>query len=117
MPARIGWLDKPDAWVVSSWTFRQFMEDVLALYPDDPELAFELTAASRAKQLFIDDCDPDFIPRLADALRHTASAICTGQLQTSLTRKPYGTDGVVAEYRHALEKLVGVVGEQPDFAP
>lgn len=117
MAARIGWLDKPDTWVVSSWTFRQFLEDVLSLYPDDPELTFELTAASRAKQLVIDDCDPELVPRMTDAIRRTASAICSGEFQTSLTRKPYGTDSLVGEYRNALEKLVAVVGVLPDFAP
>jgi hypothetical protein len=103
--------------VVSSWTFRQLLEDVIAQHPDDSELHTELKAASVTKTILLDGFHPDFSQRLADAIRETAAAISSGEVQTSLTRKPYGTDGLVTEYRHALEKLVAVVGALPDFAP
>lgn len=116
--ARIGWLHKEGpAWVVSSWTFRQLLEDVIAQHPDDPELHIELKAASATKTILLDSFHPDLSRRLAEAIRHTASDIWSGELQSSLSRKPYGSDGLVAEYRHALERLVAVVGALPDFAP
>lgn len=115
--ARIGWLQNEGAWVVSSWTFRQLLEDVIAQHPDDPELHFELKTASGTKTIILDSFHPELSQRLAEAIRETASGICTGQQQTTLSRKLYGTDGLVAEYRHSLEKLVAVVGALPDFAP
>ncbi len=118
MAARIGWANKKDdAWVVSSWTFRQLLEDVLSLYPDDPELTSELNAASRVKHLFLDNFHPDMTEKVTDAIRETAAGICSGRLQSRLAAKPYGTPDMVAEYRLALEKLVAMVGSLPDFAP
>lgn len=116
--ARIGWLNKPgDAWVVSSWTFRQLLEDVLSHYPDDLEMASEFKIASGVKHLYLDSFHPDLAGRLIEAIRDTASAISSGRIPTHLSAKPYGTSSIVAEYRHALEKLVALIGSTPDAAP
>ena len=118
MAGRIGWSNKPEtAWVVSSWTFRQLLEDVVSQYPDDSDLASEFSTASRVKCLYLDNFHPDLTGRLTAAIRETASAIASGQIQTRLTIKPYGTPEIVAEYRHALHRLVGLIGTVADFAP
>ena len=118
MAGRIGWAKKPEsAWVVSSWTFRQLLEDVLFQYPNDPELASKLKTASHAKCLFLDSFHPELTTRVTEAIRETASAICSGRIETSLVLKPYGTADIVSEYRRSLEKLVALLGSVPDFAP
>jgi hypothetical protein len=115
--ARIGWVNKQNSWVVSSWAFRQLLEDVLAQYPEDPELTSEFKIASRVKCLYIDSFHPELTIRVTQAIRETASAISSGRIQTGLARKPYGTAEIVAEYRQAVERLVALVGSLPDFAP
>lgn len=103
--------------MVSSWTFRQLLEDVLSQYPDDSDLASEFDRATRVKCLYLDNFHPDFAGRLTAAIHGTASAIASGQIPTRLAVKPYGTPEIIAEYRRALEKLVALVGSLPDFAP
>ena len=116
--ARVGWLNKPDhVWVVSSWTFRQLLEDVLTSYPDDPEMVSEFKIASGVKHLYLDSFHPDLAGRLIEAIRETASAIASGRIPTRLAAKPYGTSSIVAEYRQSLERLVAMIGSTPDVAP
>jgi hypothetical protein len=118
MAGRIGWLNKPNhAWVVSSWTFRQLLEDVLTSYPDDPEMATEFKIASDVKHLYLDSFSPDLAGRVIEAIRETASAISSGRVPTRLAVKPYGTSTIVVEYRQSLEKLVAMIGSLPDVAP
>lgn len=117
MAGRIGWARKPEtAWVVSSWTFRQLLEDVRAQYPDD-DFSSELGTASRVKCLYLDNLHPDLTARLTSAIRETARAIASGEASTRLSVKPYGTPEMVAEYRQALARLVALLDSLPDFAP
>lgn len=118
MAGRIGWAKKrKDPWVVSSWAFRQLLEDVLAQHPNDPELASELTTASRTKCLYIDSFPPEFTSRMTEAILVTASAVCSGQIESGLARKPYGTAEIIAEYRYSLQRLMAMLGSMADFAP
>ena len=80
-------------------------------------MADELKTASRVKYLYLDAFNPALTRGLTDAVRDTASAIISGATQTGLSAKLYGTQEIVAEYRHALEKLIALVGSLPDFAP
>ncbi len=118
MAGRIGWLNQPEkSWVVSSWTFRQLLEDVLTQCPDDADLTREFKTASQTKHLILDSFDPELTTRMIEAIRDTASAISSGRIETRLALKPYGTAEIVAEYRQSLEKLVALLGSGPDFAP
>ena len=104
--ATIAWSDDPDEiWQVAGWVFRQVLDDIMAQYPDDLEMAAELTDVRDIKGLNIDLLNPELAARVTNAIWDVVTGILSGSVQSGIVDQPYGDSMTIAQYRSALRDL------------
>ena len=92
--------------MAAGWAFRQVLDDVASLHPQDSEMAKEFEEAKAISGLIVYKLQPRFAARLTTAIRDVVTGVLSGTIQSGIVDQPYGDEGTVREYRKGLQQLL-----------
>jgi hypothetical protein len=98
-------------WYRSNWVFRQLAADVIAAFPQDNELRFNLERASAQGALFIDEMDTNVAATTISALKTVAQDTIQGKVPGWKATKPTDTAGHQM-YLESLAELLTVIASE-----
>ncbi|HYL76980.1 MAG TPA: hypothetical protein VEU96_22385 [Bryobacteraceae bacterium] len=93
------------AWVVAGWAYRQVLADVLALHPNDSEMASTFDRAEAVGYLRLDCLDVALEMRLTTAIKETATSILSGKFPSGIVER-FHDEHTTQEYLKGLRMLL-----------
>lgn len=106
--------DNPDrSWKMAGWVVRQILDDTVSQYPHDSAMASEFDDAKQRSWMVVEGREPEFVVRVTNAIRHTATGILSGEIRSGIHDKRYGVAKTVEQYHEALRELLQVIPPEP----
>ncbi len=106
----MGFSDKPEEiWLKPGWAFRQILEDILALCPEDAEMRKAFEQAELFSDLAVGDLPSELAERIITALGEATTGILAGMVESGITSKLYGDARKQAQYKEALRELLEII--------
>lgn len=97
-----------DIWKVAGWAFRQVLDDVVAKYPKDVEMAQKFEQSKTHSGLHLDRLPSQFAARIAKAILEVTTGILSGTVRSGIVAQPYGDEQTTQQYREALKELADI---------
>src|ERR1051325_4752189 len=72
-------------WIVAGWAFRQILSDIIANYPNDPELRAECFEAEALGFLHIDFLEGEMAAKMREAVCSVTKGILAGKIRSVIT--------------------------------
>jgi hypothetical protein len=111
--AVISFSDKPEQiWCVAGWAFRQVLDDVLAEFPDEPDMRTKFDQSKEISGLIVERLPPQLGERVTHAIRHVVEGVLAGRIRSGILDKPYGNAETIEQYHEALRQLLGSIPSQ-----
>lgn len=112
--AIIGFSDNPqEVWCVAGWAFRQLLDDVASLHPEDAEMAEEFAQSKTYSGLSIDMLEPELAAKITNAIRRVTTGILSGAIRSGIHDQPFGDATTVEQYQIGLRQLLEAIPD-PD---
>jgi hypothetical protein len=106
----IAFKDSPDCtWHVANWAFFQLVDDVCLHYKSDVELVEALQNSKLYYGLSLDLIEPSVAEQLKGAIARVSNGIIEGELESSITSKPFADTATVTQYKESLRELLKIV--------
>lgn len=97
------------SWVMAGWVVRQILDDVIAQYPEDSDMASEFDYAKQSSGIRVESLEPDLRIRVTDAIRYTVAGILSGKVRSGFYDKPSGDANIEEQYLKALKELLDMI--------
>ena len=111
--AVISMTEQPDhVWKAAGWAFRQVLDDVIAQYPEDAEMATEFEQAKSHSGLILYLLPPESAARISSAILEVTTGILAGTIRSGIVDQPYGDEQTIEQYRKGLKELTGIAHVQ-----
>jgi hypothetical protein len=102
--------DQPDdIWKVAGWVFRQLLDDVVAHYPEDVEMAEKFKQSKALRGLILELLPREFAARITNAILKVTTGILSGTVRSGIVDQSYGDDQTIQQYRESIKELAGIV--------
>ena len=96
------------SWVVAGWAFRQIIDDVIAQFPADAELASCLQEHREFKYLFVNHLPPELGSRMTRAFNEVSEGIVAGRIRSGILDFP-NTPESNEDYYQGLRELLEAI--------
>lgn len=96
-------------WQVAGWAFRQVLDDVAQLEPDDTELQKTFEVAKLYDALSVYSLSDEMADRVIGGLRRVAEGVLSGSVESGISAQPYGNPETLIDYRSGLRDLLSVL--------
>lgn len=97
-----------DTWKVAGWAFRQVLDDVVAHYPADVEMAEKFEESKTYGGLILRLLPKEFAARIAEAIFEVTTGILSGTVRSGIVDQPYGDEHTIEQYREGLKELADI---------
>lgn len=98
-------------WQVAGWAFRQVLDDIAQLYPDDTEMQEQLERAKLYDALSVYALSQEMAAKVVGGIRKVAEGILAGTIKSGIGSQPYGDIETQSQYKSGLRELLGVLPE------
>ena len=96
-------------WQAAGWAFRQVLDDVARLHPDDLDLQKACDQAKVYDSLSVYALPQELAERTVEHLKQVAEGVLAGTIQSGITTQSYGNSDTQGEYKSGLQQLLLVL--------
>lgn len=100
-----------DGWIVARWAFRQFLEDIIAVYPEDSEMKDEINKALAFDGLHLDLMDILLVRKFIKAIKNVATKILQGSYDVRLRKNSIDDEGL-RMYTNSMNELLEYIKKE-----
>jgi hypothetical protein len=98
------------SWVMAGWVVRQILDDVIAQYPNDSDMASEFDYAKQSSGICVESLEPDLRIRVTNTIRQTVTGILSGKIKSGINDgRPFEDAKIVEKYHGALKELLDLI--------
>lgn len=105
------------SWGAAGWAFRQVLDDIAALYPEDEELRAVFDRAKAYDALMVEMLPTELARKVVESMRHTLTGILDGTIKSGITSKPFFDGAAAVQFESALRELLSMIPESVGDTP